>query len=186
MWRSWSRRGLLLLSGILSVFLVYVLVTRSESVTRAVNAPALSRQDAGIDHFSFIQSKAGAMQWQVEAERARMIEAEHQALLENVDVTLYGRAGWELKLRGDEGTIDTSTKNFTLVRRGGDIPVQLQNGYTIYTNHLVWQDNRGEVTTDDPVTLSGNGMEITGRGLIGNLASEEFTIVDDVRVEITQ
>ena len=186
MWRSWSRRGLLLLSGILSVFLVYLLVTRSESVTRSVNSPALSDQDAGIDHFSFIQSKAGAMQWQVESQRAWMIESQHQALLQNVEVTLYGQAGWELKLRGDEGTVDTSTKNFTLVRRDGAIPVELQNGYTIYTNHLVWQDERGEVTTGDPVTLSGNGMEITGRGLIGNLASQEFTILDDVHVEITQ
>jgi LPS export ABC transporter protein LptC len=166
MWRSWIRRGLLLVSAILAVSLVYLLVTRTESVPRSVNS--------------------GAVQWHVQAERAHMTEAEHQAVLEDVHVTLYGQNGWELKLSGDEGTIDTTKKNFTLRRRNGTIPVHLQSGYTIYTNHLNWEEDRREVSTRDPVTIIGQGMEITGRGLIGQLDSEEFKILDDVHVEITK
>jgi LPS export ABC transporter protein LptC len=101
-------------------------------------------------------------------------------------VTLYGQKGWELKLSGDEGTIDTTKKNFTLLRHNGTIPVHLQSGYTIYTNHLNWEEERREVSTKDAVTIIGQGMEITGRGLIGKLDSEEFKILDDVHVEITQ
>lgn len=186
MWRSWIRRGLLALSAVLAVSLVYLLVTRTESVPRSVNSGNLAHVDAGIDQFSFMQSKAGAVQWHVQAQRASMTEAEHQAVLEDVQVTLYGQKGWELKLSGDEGTIDTVRKNFTLIRRNGTIPVQLQNGYTIYTNHLNWVEDRREVTTEDPVTIIGQGMEITGRGLVGKLDSEEFKILDDVHVEITQ
>ena len=186
MWRFWIRRGLLVISTILAVSLVYLLMTRTESVPRSVNSGNLGRVDAGIDQFSFKQSKAGAVQWHVEAQRAHMTEAEHRAVLEDVHVTLYGQKGWELKLSGDEGTIDTVRKNFTLVRRNGTIPVQLQNGYTIHTNHLNWEDERHEVSTQDPVTITGQGMEITGRGLVGKLDTEEFRILDDVHVEITQ
>jgi hypothetical protein len=42
------------------------------------------------------------------------------------------------------------------------------------------------VSTNDPVTIVGQGLEITGRGLVGKLDSEEFKILDDVHVEITQ
>jgi len=186
MWRSWMRRGLLVLSAVLAVSLVYLLVTRTESVPRSINSGTLAQVDAGIDQFSFMQSKGGAVQWHVEAKQARMTEAEHQAILDDVHVTLYGQKGWELKLSGDEGTIDTTKKNFTLLRRNGTIPVHLQNGYTIYTNHLSWEEERRQVSTNDPVTIMGQGLEITGRGLVGKLDSEEFTIVDDVHVEITQ
>lgn len=184
MWRSWVRAGLLVLSVLLAGALFFLLASRRESVPRAVTPGSLDRADAGIDQFTFLQSRAGAVQWEVQAQHARMIEAEHEAILQQVEVTLYGAKGWEMKLKGDEGTINTATKNFTLVRRDGPIPVQLQNGYTIYTNHLSWHDERREVTTNDPVRIVGEGVEIQGRGLVGKLDVEEFKILEDVHVEM--
>lgn len=115
-----------------------------------------------------------------------MFETENRAILENVQVTLYGPKGRELRLESDEGTIDTARKNFVLAKRTGTIAVQLDNGYTIYTNHLAWTDERREVTTSDAVTIIGNGLEVKGRGLIGKLDVEEFQILDDVHVAIVQ
>jgi LPS export ABC transporter protein LptC len=184
MWRSWIRAGLLILSLLLASALFFLLASRRESVPRAVTPGSLDRADAGIDQFTFLQSRAGTVQWEVQARQARMVESEHQAKLEQVEVTLYGANGWEMKLKGDEGTINTATKNFTLVRREGPIAVRLQNGYTIYTNHLSWEDERREVSTSDPVTIVGQGLEIKGRGLLGKLDSEEFKVLEDVRVEI--
>ncbi|MGH7233111.1 MAG: LPS export ABC transporter periplasmic protein LptC [Nitrospiraceae bacterium] len=184
MWRSWVRAGLLVLSVVLAGALLFLLASRRESVPRAVTPGSLDRADAGIDHFTFLQSRGGTIQWQVQAQQARIVEAEHQANLQQVEVTLYGAKGWEMKLKGDEGTINTATKNFTLVRRDGPIAVQLQNGYTIYTNHLSWHDDRREVSTSDPVTIVGDGVEIKGRGLVGKLDSEEFKVLEDVHVDI--
>lgn len=184
MWRSWARVGLLVLSVILAGLLFFLLASRREAVPRAAGSGALDLADAGINQFTFLQSRAGSVQWQVQAQQARMVEADHLAHLEQVEVTLYGAQGWEMKLTGDEGTINTLTKNFTLVRRSGPIAVQLQNGYTIYTNHLSWADQLREVTTSDPVTIVGNGLRIQGRGLVGKLESEEFRILEDVHVDL--
>jgi LPS export ABC transporter protein LptC len=186
MWRLWVRAALLSLSVILASALIFLLVTRKESAPRSVSSGSLDRADAGIDQFTFLQSRSGVVQWQVQAQRARMLEAEHQARLEEVEVTLYGASGWEMKLEGDEGLIDTSTKNFTLVRHRGPIVVHLQNGYTIYTNHLAWVDERREIRTEDPVQIAGEGLDVTGRGLIGKLDAEEFRILEDVHVNLTQ
>ena len=73
-----------------------------------------------------------------------------------------------------------------LARRTGDITVRLEHGYTIFTNHLAWTDARREVTTSDAVTITGNGLEIKGRGLVGKLDVEEFQILEDVHVAIVQ
>jgi lipopolysaccharide export system protein LptC len=188
MWHCWARGGLLVLSAALASFLFYLLAVRVESVPSPTSASpgALERADAGFEGFTFVQSRAGSVQWEVRAHRGRLLEAESRAILEQVQVTLFGANGWELRLQGDEGTIDTARKDFVLVKHAGLIAVELQNGYTIYTNHLAWTDAQGEISTRDLVTISGQGMEITGRGLIGKLDGEEFQILENVRVELSQ
>lgn len=186
MWQRHVRDALLLLSGLLAIFLVYILTTRVEPAQTSppATSQSLARADAGIDRFTFTQTKAGAVQWQIQAQRAHLVEAEHRAVLEGVQVTLYGPKGRELQLSGDEGTIDTAKKNFRLMKRTGTIAVELASGYTILTNHLAWTDERREVATSDPVTITGHGLEVSGRGLIGKLDLEEFQILEDVHVAI--
>lgn len=188
MWGRYIRGVLLALSGILATFLVYLLASQVESdqVPARPVPSRLDRADAGIDRFTFTQSRSGAVQWQVQAQRARLFETENRAVLEGVQVTLYGPKGRELRLESDEGTIDTAKKDFILAQRTGIIAVQLENGYTILTNHLAWTDARREISTGDAVTITGNGLEVTGRGLVGKLDVEEFQILEDVHVAIVQ
>jgi lipopolysaccharide export system protein LptC len=188
MWSRYIRGALLTLSGILAIFLVYLLTSQVESEQPPAGpvSSRLEHADAGIDRFAFTQTKAGAVQWQVQARHARLFETENRAVLEGVQVTLYGPQGRELHLEGDEGTIDTAGKNFVLTKQEGAIAVRLENGYTIYTNHLAWTDASREVSTRDAVRIVGNGLEVSGRGLVGKLDVEEFQILDDVHVAIVQ
>jgi len=188
MWQRWVRGGLLGLAGALAAFLIYLLVTRVEPVPPPSSASpgASGRADAGIDQFKFTQSRNGAVQWQVQAERAHVFETENRADLQQVLVTLYGRNGWELKLKGDAGTVDLAKKDFVLINQTDPIAVQLESGYTITTNHLMWADEVHEIKTLDPVTIAGNGLVVRGIGLVGKLEIEEFQIGKDVRVEITE
>jgi lipopolysaccharide export system protein LptC len=187
MWVRLARTGLLALSVMLAAFLSYLLATRVEPVpASSENHAGLEKADAGIDQFTFTQSKDGSVRWQVQAQRARVFEGEKRALLENVQVTLFGQKGWELKLKGDEGTIDTEKRDFLLAKRTGTIAVELGSGYTIYTNHLSWADDRREISTRDPVQISGHGLDVTGLGFIGKLDTEEFKVLENVQVEIVQ
>jgi lipopolysaccharide export system protein LptC len=188
MWERWARGTLLGLTVVLASFLLYLLVTRMDSVPppTVANTRSSEGSDAGIDQFRFTRSRAGAVQWEVQAARARVFEAENRARLENVKVTLFGAKGWELKLEGDEGTVDTVRKDFVLVKHAAPIVVQLESGYTINTNHLAWRDEDRTIRTDDPITIHGNGLEVKGRGFVGKLDTEEFNILEDVHVAITQ
>jgi len=185
MWVRWARRGLLALSLILAFSLAYLLATKTDPGSASVERQTqLERADAGIDQFTFTQSKDGAVQWRVEAQRARVFESEKKAVLEDVQVTLFGQKGWELKLAGDEGKIDTEKRDFLLANRNGVMTIQLESGYIIYTNHLAWADARREITTGDQVQIIGHGLRITGQGFEGRLDKEEFRILHDVHVEL--
>jgi LPS export ABC transporter protein LptC len=186
MWERWFRRGLLALSVVLATFLGYLLVTRSNpaSSTRSVTAVGTESADARIQDFTYTQTKGDIVQWRVQAEQARLFEKDSHAILSHVQVTLYGNQGQELTLRGDEGTLDTQTKNFELSNRTTPIVVETQSGYTIQTNHLRWTDARHEIQTVEHVTITGHGLQVTGMGLLGKMDTEEFQVLDDVRVDV--
>ena len=186
MWEQWLRRGLLGLSAVLASSLAYLLLTRSESVSTPQIAPSSSfeRADGSIQEFTFTQTKRGTVQWEVHAKHARLFQGENRAVLDDVQVTLYGDTGKQLSLHGDEGTLDTAKKDFLLSNRSVPIAVETNDGYTIYTNHLVWSEGQREIRTNDPVVIKGQGMEINGRGLLGKLDSEEFQVLDDVQVDL--
>lgn len=188
MWERWIRRSLLAMTGILVSFLLYLLGTKVETgpSPSTSSQAVLGKSDAGIDQFRFTQARAGAVQWEVHAQRARVFETEKRAVLEAVEVTLYGAKGWEMKLTGEEGTVNLATKDFMLANRVEPIVVQLEGGYTVASNHLTWTDERRTITTKDPVTISGHGLKVRGRGFKGFLDVEEFQVLENVRVDLVQ
>lgn len=186
MWRTLTQRGLLGLSVVLACYLVYLLMTNSTSApppTRQTGA--MDQADATISRFTFTQTKGDKVQWQVDAKQARLFEQKKQALLDTVAVTLFGQAGKELTVEGDEGTLNTETKNFVLANRVEPLVLRTQSGYTIYTNHLAWTDETREIRTSDPVRIVGHGLEVTGVGLLGHMDREEFEVLEDVHVEVS-
>jgi LPS export ABC transporter protein LptC len=185
-WQRWARGGLLVLSVVLACFLAYVLLTNSTTVpspTAAVPG-SMGTADATISQFTFTQTKGDTVQWQVQAQEARLFERDRQAMLQVVAVTLFGQQGRELTVTGDEGTLNTETKNFVLANRSEPLVIHTESGYVIYTNHLAWTDQTREIRTQDPVRIVGHGLEVTGRGLLGHLDNEEFEVLEDVHVDL--
>jgi lipopolysaccharide export system protein LptC len=186
MWQRWVRRGLLTLSAVLACFLMYLLVTNSTMVSAPTPAASgsMDAADATISKFTFTQTKGDTVQWQVQAQEARLFERDKRAMLQVVAVTLFGQQGKELTVTGDEGTLDTETKNFMLANRSEPLVIRTESGYVIYTNHLAWTDQTREMRTQDPVRIVGHGLEVTGRGLLGHLDREEFEVLEDVHVDL--
>ena len=87
-------------------------------------------------------------------------------------------------LTGEEGALDTDTRNFMLANRDNPIVSETESGYVIRTNHLNWIDSRREIQTSDPVAIDGHGLQITGRGLLGKLDAEIFQVLEDVHVDV--
>lgn len=186
MWELVARRALLTLSVLLAAFLGYLLFRNADSLpnSRSITPESIERADAKIMEFIFTQSKGDVVQWQVQAKQARLFEQDKRAVLRDVALTFYGMGGDEVTVHGEEGTLDTATKNFTLANRQTPIVVETRSGYTIYTNHLIWTDETREIRTEDSVRMVGHGLEITGQGLLGRMESEEFEVLQDVHVDL--
>ena len=174
------------LSAVLACVLVYLLVTNSTMVLAPTAAApgSMDPADAKISQFTFTQTKGDTVQWKVQAQEARLFERDRRATLQVVAVTLFGKQGKDLTVTGDEGTLDTETKDFVLANRSEPLVIRTESGYVIYTNHLAWTDQTREIRTSDPVRIVGHGLDVTGRGLLGHLDREEFEVLEDVHVDL--
>lgn len=144
----------------------------------------VGKADLKIGQFTFVQTHEGARDWELQADRAEVFEKDQKAFLEKIAVTMATPQGLELKLEGDEGTIDTSKKDFFLKKKEGEMLIQLDNGYTITTPALKWFNDRREIVTEGPAHISGPQIEIHGKELTMTVENQVVTVSGDVQASI--
>src|SRR5438445_12111294 len=97
------------LLGAMLAMLVTILIFVAAGPARRVpqaSVPILPQQaDAGMQGFSFTQSRGGLVDWQIQARQAQLVEADGKAVLkDNVQVTLMGADGVTMTVAGCGGT----------------------------------------------------------------------------------
>ncbi len=139
------------------------------------------KADIGIRRFSFVQTHGGEPEWELRAEYAEMFEKEQKATLREVAVTIQTGNGLNLKLKGNEGTIDTAKKDFSLRNRTALMEIMLGNGYIVKTSGLKWTNESRELTTDGFATISGPQVEVEGTKVRWSLGDQELIVSGDVK-----
>ena len=180
------RAGLLgIMLVVLATLILYVLQGPSRRIP-AVSVSVLPQNaDAGLREFSFVESKEGQVDWKIHAKEAQVFDADSKAILKDVVVTLSDARGLQMTVEGDDGTINTVSKDFVLSKRSGDLALVFEDGYTIYTPRLAWVNIERRFWTDEPVRITGpNRMEVTGQGMDTLLTTREMRIRRDARVEV--
>jgi len=181
-----AKVGLLgIIFAVLATLLIFIVGGPSHRIPQ-VAAPALPQTaDAGVQGFSFVQSKDGLVDWKIQAKQAQVFDADAKAVLsDTVQVTLMGPDGVVMTVTGDDGTISTLSKDFVISKKTGDLALVLNSGYTIYTSRFTWDNQKHRIWTDEPVTIKGPRLEVTGQGLDAFLATQEMRVRRNVRVGI--
>ena len=172
--------------ALLATILLFVAAGPARRVPQA-SAPILplpQQADAGLQEFSFAQSKGGLVDWKIQARQAQLFEADATAVLNDIHVTLMGTDGVTMTVAGDEGTINTTSKDFVISKRSGNLALILNGGFTIYTPRIRWDNQALRIWTDEPVRITGPRLEVTGQGMDAFLASREMRVRHNVRVGI--
>ena len=181
------RWGLTFLVLIMAIFIGYRVYTHMEKTPPPTlhSSTEIRPADAWIKGFTYRQTQAGVAKWEVVAKRARIVQAEHRAQLEDVTVHLFENEDKQMTVEADEGTINTKTKNIVLQNQKDFLSVRLNNGYTIYSKQLQWKESSRQVKSPTPVVITGKGLTVTGTGLVGNVDEQEFQILSNVRAEVS-
>ena len=114
MWELIARRTLLASSVLLAAFLGYLLV-RNADLCRLANRLSLNHWNRLTPSSRSLLLHNRKVMWsngKYRRNRLEYLNKNSEALLQDVSLTFYGGDGEEVTVYGDEGTLDTASKNF--------------------------------------------------------------------------
>jgi len=180
-----SRHFLLVPIALFLIFLVFSLGLsyRQRNVSSPVGNVGLEA-DIQIAPFSFVQTGVGGQKLEITARRAEFSKKSHTALLQQVNVMIRTARGLEIRFKGDEGGMDTVSKNFYLKNRAGLMEIALNNGYVVKTERVEWLHEKGVLMANGLPHIYGPHMDIKGQEARVVLDEERVTVSGDVKTSL--
>lgn len=113
-----------------------------------------------LTDMEFTEMQEGKRFWTLCASEAKYFQDQQKTLLQKVSLTLYlEKTGEEIHMESREGVLHAGTKDIEL---RGNIHVALPREYVLTTETAYYNHSSRIVESDDPVHISGPGLELDG------------------------
>lgn len=158
---------------------------------RDLSVPAFFRPPPGerlimsMEGFQLTQSERGAVAWRMHAAQADLFESK-QARLQDIEIVYDSKERGAVVLKGELGTLDTTTGDATIRGRTGDVRVVSNDGYLLTTPSLTWTGEKKVMKTPDPFKLLGPKIYLEGRGITARVDSNTVVVEKDVKAVLQE
>ncbi|MFH1080061.1 MAG: LPS export ABC transporter periplasmic protein LptC [Pseudomonadota bacterium] len=119
--------------------------------------------------------------WEIRANTARYHKKENKVLFEKVRVKLLTPEGRIFRMTGDQGKLQTDTKDIEI---SGNVEILSDQGDRLRTDVLHYTHAQSAVHTDGAVTMWGGRMQIMGVGMTLNLKEGHLSLQSSVKGQI--
>jgi LPS export ABC transporter protein LptC len=167
-----------ILSLICSVAVATILTIQLSRRGEEENPPQMEIEaDLTSKNIHLVGDRSGLKGWELEAKKARHFLSENMTMLEGIEAAFYIEKGGVIRLKGDRGKILHRSKDIELQ---GNVLVFTADGYQLTTNGLHYLDGAKQITSSHRVDITGNGVEIAGKGMSIDLVTGKLTMAGRV------
>lgn len=138
--------------------------------------------DLKLDRLRYTETREGFKEWELEAASAQYFKEDHAVVFAEVRAAFFGENEQVYSLRSERGRLNTQTK---VIEAYGGVRLETSDGYRAETGSLRYEAERRELSTGDPVALSGPQGKIEGQGLVVLLDQQKMKILGPVSVVLT-
>lgn len=174
-------RNLLLVFALLVAVVLAATVTiryQGEKAIKTVAEALPEGIDLALKDIDYTHVDEGVARWRLQADQVEHQSSTKLLLVRSPHLDFFDDEG-QLKgtLIADQGQI---SNDYQQVQMAGNVVLESDSGYKFYTDILNFDQTTELVTTDAPIRLVGDGLQLTGRGMQMNVASRELTVEADV------
>ncbi len=154
-------------------------------VRQEMGPPAESPPNSNIPSSSlmtgvrFEQSRNGAKEWLLTADRLNSLESNTDLRLEDVKALFFGTGGEHEKTRISSRKARYNVDNRQITLQGG-VVIRDNKGYEIQTNSLEYHAAEKKIRTTASVTIQGSNIEVSGDRLIYDTETGNFSLAGNV------
>jgi LPS export ABC transporter protein LptC len=153
-----------------------------EEITPEVKKYANTTADLTLEDIHYVETKGKKKEWELKAKSGQHFRETDFTTLEDLAVTFYAEGGRIITLKGNKG----SMKEKKEIKVWGDVVITSSDGYRVATNSLLYERERQQITTEDPVTLDGKGVQVKGVGLVVDLKTKKISILRKVQTVLNR
>lgn len=132
-----------------------------------------SQASLTLDGFHVTETAGDETRWDLKAARGEYFEDRQLTVLKDVELTFYTRDGRTLTLRGDQGELETGTKDVSI---RGNVVATSSDGYRVQTAALQYTNGDRTVRGDGPVALQSRQVDVSGVGVAIDVESQTVEI----------
>jgi LPS export ABC transporter protein LptC len=134
-----------------------------------------------FEGFHMISTQGGEREWDFYARAAQIYERQNLARAQDIKV-VYWRGGKEVSsLTARRGFLQTETR---YIRAEKDVVMVSAQGDVLRTEMLQWDNARGIITTDQPVTVERGSNVLTGVGLRADSDLKNVEVLAQVKIRV--
>jgi LPS export ABC transporter protein LptC len=153
-----------------------------DEILPEVKKDANTGADITLQDIHYVETKRKAKEWELWAKSGQHFLQEDYTTLNDLSVTFYAADGRMITLKGNKG----SMKEKKEIKVWGDVVITSSDGYRVATNSLLYERERQQITTPDPVMLDGKGVQVKGVGLVVDLNTKKVSILRKVQTVINR
>ena len=118
---------------------------------------------------------------EINADSATFLKKENQARFDRIRMKLIQPDGKVYELTADRGKLKTDLKD---VEIEGNVLIVSNRGDRFTTGRLEYSDKERKISTEDVVTFHNPRFEVTGKGMIILLKSDQVTLARNVKAQV--
>ena len=174
-----KRRVLCCLMGLIVAGIGLWLVSyyRFKEEPRRLVSVLPENMNVSLNRIHHVATRDGVKQWMLDAESAQYQKGDNKAVFKEVSATFFLKDGKTMHLTSRDGLLLTDTKNMEV---WGDVVVR-SGPYELNTDKLRYDYKTQSISTEAPIAIKGNRMNLSGDSMTFNLQTEEIVVRGKVR-----
>jgi LPS export ABC transporter protein LptC len=178
--KHWPLVGIFILLFVVSY---YLFRAYSGIVENPIFSSLISQGDSvKLQNVSYSQSDADeGLKWYLDAEEVVFSRDRQDVSFKNFRLRVEFESRPPAEVEGKRGHYNKGSGEMNLY---GDLRGRTEDGYSISTDHILYQQKKGFFKTEEPVRISGPNFSLAGRGLYFNPEKEILKITSGVTTTV--
>lgn len=176
---------LFLVIGILvsAAVIVYIFMGYRRMINNPEKLISMARDGASVSLEKFRQTatRNGVKEWYLDADSAKYIDKNRQALFENLSMVFYLANEKKISLSADKGVLQTESNNIDVT---GNVVVS-DGKYRLATDNLSYNYAQRELVSQTPVKITGDALHLTADSVVYSLNNNKTYFKGNVRGSIS-
>ena len=136
-----------------------------------------------IQNFHRVEVRDGQKVWEVEAEEAQYVEENDEVLVREPRASFFSEDGSEVMVRGGKGRVRLVDRELKRIQLQDNVEIHVRE-FIIRVDDADYRRDLDRITTKGPVHITGETVELEGRGMSVDVEQSSFTLESDVRVTL--